>query len=783
MNLVTLNTPHDVCTGCSACAQRCPAGAISMIPDEEGFVRASVNPKACIHCNLCNKVCPVGEGKENAAHDARAAYATWNANLPELQKSSSGGLFSLFARRTLLADGVVCGAVYDNQGVVYHDLVESEAGLDRMRGSKYVQSEMRDCFPRLKKELVAGRQVLFTGTGCQVAGLRAFLGKDYENLMLLEIICEGTPSPAVWQKHLRSLCPDMKELSYLSFRDKKYGWTQTIVVKYRTSCDEEKIMVSHGTQDPYIMTMFGAITQARNCYQCKFREGRAGADVTIGDMWGLGVVAPDAAPKCGASVLLVQTPKGAAAWEELKATTGYCREIAPLSAGINNGYLYRAPVIDPAARTLFYRNHMAGVPLSQNAAQALQKANRVAILNHVGHANYGSNLTAYALQEYLRRQGYDAKVVSLRPFRSPYPEAIRPYLSFISSVLRFTPDVYGPSSCARLNKDFDTFIVGSDQVWRYPRPWIRRCAEPSFYLEFAAQGKRRIAYAASFGISTYEGPKHLVKRFYKALRDFDAVSVREHDGLDILRDRFDYTDAVAVMDPVFLLSARDWQRFTSASVQQVPDNQMSVVLFYHKKEAEAAVQRCAAENNLYLDKLEPARLDVMTWLKTLSLSRLIVTDSFHTLCFAVIFRRPFVVISSAKHGKSRLRDFMHNVGLQHRFIDLDELPLDELPEVLCRVAARHDVYASNFTNVLAEKIQRSSQWLLDAMKRTPACKKHVVRYSFICALVEKLPCKFFRYWPLCLAIRRAFVVFLLWKPGKKNVLRELKAQLRKTIGK
>ena len=149
----------------------------------------------------------------------------------------------------------------------------------------------------------------------------------------------------------------------------------------------------------------------------------------------------------------------------------------------------------------------------------------------------------------------------------------------------------------------------------------------------------------------------------------------------------------------------------------------------------------------------------------------------------MIFRRPFVVISSAKHGKSRLRDFMHNVGLQHRFIDLDELPLDELPDVLCRVAACHDVYASNFTTVLAEKIQRSSQWLLDAMKRTPACKKHVVRYSFICALVEKLPCKFFRYWPLWLAIRSAFVVFLLWKPGKKNVLRELKTQLRKAIAK
>lgn len=784
MRMKTLSTPHDVCTGCSACAQRCPAGAISMIPDEEGFVRASVNPKACIHCNLCNKVCPVVEGKEQAARDARAAYATWNANLSELQKSSSGGLFSLFARRTLQAGGVVCGSVYDNQGVVYHDLAESEEGLERMRGSKYVQSEMRDCFPRLKKELVAGRQVLFTGTGCQVAGLRAYLGKDYENLLLQEIICEGTPSPAVLQRHLHSLCPGMAELHYLSFRDKSFGWTKTLVVEYTNQDGEHHRVVAPAANDPYITAMFAAVSQARNCYACKFREGRSGADVIIGDMWALGIVAPEATPPCGASVLLVQSDKGSAAWTELQAETGFSKEIAPLSAAINNGYIYRPPVIEAEARESFYRNHLAGVPLEQNTQQALQKSNRIAILNHAGHQNYGSNLTAYALQEYLRRQGYDTRIVSLRPFRCPHPETMGAFNTFMNTAMRWTRDCYGPCDCAGLNADFDTFIVGSDQVWRYPRPWIRRCAEPSFYLEFAAQGKRRISYAASFGIRTYEGPKHLVKRFYKALRDFDAVSVREHEGLDILRDCFDYTDAVAVLDPVFLLSARDWLRFAHASPRIVPENALSYMFFFSADWSglPEALTTCAEHLNATLSPLGHGNLDVMGWLKTIAESRLIITDSFHTVCFAIIFQRPFIAISSNARGKSRILGILQPLGLEHRLIDWDAISFDSL-SCIVRQLADAPTYIGDEDAKLKKLTDASKSWLRSAVRVPVSQKKTVLPFSPWRVRYEKLPCKLFRYWPLWLAIRRAFVVFLLWKPGKKNVLRELKTQLRKAIAK
>lgn len=745
MHKPTLFTPPDVCTGCSACAQRCPSGAISMKPDDEGFVRASVAPELCIHCNLCNKVCPVGEGKEHTAREARAAYATWNSSLSDLQKSSSGGMFSLFAHRTLRRGGLVCGSVYDNLGVVHHELVEDECGLERMRGSKYVQSEMRDCFPRIRDALRKGRQVLFSGTGCQVAGLRAYLGREYENLFLLEIICEGTPSPAVLRRHLQQLCPDMAELHYLSFRDKAFGWTKTLVAEYTDKAGKRGRVAVPAAQDPYITAMFAAISQARNCYECKFRDGRAGADVTIGDMWALGVVAPEANPPCGASVLLVHSDKGAAAWAELQQLTAFCKEIAPLSAAINNGYLYRAPVIEPEARAAFYRNHIAGVPLAENTRQTLQKSNRIAILNHAGHCNYGSNLTAYALQEHLRRCGHDARIVSLRPFRCPYPESMEPFNAFMNTVMRWTCDCYGPSDCAGLNADFDTFIVGSDQVWRYPRPWIRRCAEPSFYLDFAAQGKRRVAYAASFGISRYEGPRHLVKRFYKALRDFDAVSVREAEGLEILRDRFDYTQAKVVLDPVFLLSAQDWQRFALASGVEVPANALSYMFFFDADWAgiHPALEACAGHLGGQLVPLGGGHLDVMAWLKTIASSRLIVTDSFHTVCFAIIFRRPFIAISSAARGKSRILGILQLLGMEKRLIDVDEVAADSnLAEQVLRLA-KLSVYAAEYEPVLKRLIEESKEWLESALRKPAKRKKIVISYSHLCSWIERLPFRVF----------------------------------------
>ena len=735
---VSLQTPHDTCTGCSACQQSCPTEAISMTMDGDGFIRPTVSADKCIHCGLCNKVCPVAEDKaERAPSNFISAYAAWNADLNELKLSSSGGIFSLLANRVLQSGGAVCGAVYDSLGHIYHTITETREGLSRMRGSKYVQSDMQDCFPRIRKLLQSGREVLFTGTGCQVGGLKSFLRKDYPNLLTMEIICEGTPSPGLWERHLHHVCPDMEKLHYLSFRDKAYGWTQILVAEYTDKKGAQHRIAIPAAKEPYIKAMFAAISQAPNCYACRFREGRSGADIIIGDMWALRVVAPEARPQCGASVILCNTERGAGIVEGLKPQMGYFKQISPLSAGINNGYVYRAPVIEQAARAKFYKNYREGKQIHEYLSSSLRDSNRVAILNHAGHNNYGSNLTAYALQETLRRMGYDACTVSLKPFQGTHRYVEGPFASF-NSVLRWTAPVYGAHTCTKLNEHFDTFVVGSDQVWRYPQSWIRRCAEPAFYLDFAAQGKRRIAYAASFGISTYEGPDSLVRRFYRALRDFDAVSVREIHGLDILRDRFDYKDAVQVVDPVFLLSIRDWQRFSQAAEQPSVPGTLCTLFFFFENRVRSVITEYAQQHEMPLQSLTGNQPSVMTWLNRIENSALVVTDSFHTLCFAIIFERPFIVVSSESCGKSRLISLLKALGLEHRLIDMDATDDASLPSEFDRVASSPIDYTA-VKQQMHVLISASQAWLMQAMKKTVTQKKNTIQSNKFVCMCEKIP--------------------------------------------
>lgn len=741
---ITLSTPHDNCTGCSACQQACPAKAITMKMDDEGFIRPVVEIEKCIHCGVCNKVCPVAD--EKAAKPASgflSAYAAWNKNPLELQQSSSGGIFSLLANRIIMRGGIVCGAIYSNAGHVHHGFAETQEQLVRMRGSKYVQSDMQDCFSRIRKHLMAGREVLFSGTGCQIGGLKSFLNKEYSNLLTLEIICEGTPSPGMWERHLHHVCPDLSEIHYLSFRDKTYGWTQTLVIDYTNKRGKRHKIAIPAAQEPYIKAMFAAISQARNCYTCRFREGRSGADIIIGDMWALRIVAPETQPKCGASVILCNTSCGAQVIKEIKQYMGYCKQISPLSATINNGYIYRAPVIDKSSRSYFFQNYRKKKQLQEYIEASLQRTNRIAILNHAGHSNYGSNLTAYALQEYLRRTGYDARVVSLRPFRSPNPYTIKPYLSFINGVIRWTSDVYGPHSCASLNKEFDTFIVGSDQVWRYPRPWIRRCAEASFYLDFAAQGKRRLAYAASFGINTYEGPDYLARRFNLALNDFDAVSVRETQGLDILREHFNYTNAVQVADPVFLLTRKDWQRFSQASEEKSMHDTLCYMFFFHHLSFTHYLKEYAENAKLHMLELSSNEASVMTWLHRLENAKLVVTDSFHTLCFALIFEKPFVVVTAEKFGKSRLFSLLQELGLTHRIIDTDTTTPDKIAQIFTEIASESIDYVP-IRNHIALTAKRSGEWLKQSVSCPISHKKQIIQPTRWGSKIEKLPLFFYK---------------------------------------
>lgn len=301
------------CTGCSACYNVCPKKCITMEENEEGFLYPKVNEKECIKCNLCVKKCPVlnKEKNENIIEKIYAAYSKDDKNR---KNSSSGGCFGELSKIILNNGGVVFGASYDEDFNVVHSYVENLADLEKLKGSKYIQSNVLDNFYKAKSFLEEGRLVLFSGTPCQIAGLKKFLGKEYENLYLLSIVCHGVPSKKVFQKYLQKYKKNGK-IDNFNFRDKKISW-ENYSLKIDFKNGKENTVLAK--KDSYMRTFLSNICLRESCYDCEFKDEYDRADVTIGDFWGIDNIMPEMNDHKGISILITRTQKGEELIEKCK---------------------------------------------------------------------------------------------------------------------------------------------------------------------------------------------------------------------------------------------------------------------------------------------------------------------------------------------------------------------------------------------------------------------------------------------------------------------------------
>ena len=295
------------CCGCGACANACPAACIQMSADNEGFLYPIVDASACINCGKCDKVCPIQQDKPKNLPQP-TAYAARNRTDETRKTSSSGGIFSLLAEYVLAQNGVVFGAVFNEDFSVSHVAIDREEDIPLLRGSKYAQSNLGDCFKQAKKFLEDGRLVLFTGTACQVTALLSFLQKPYPNLITQDLICHGTPSPAVWKEYLnyRSHLAGSK-IAEVSFRKKLNGKKGThFYMRFENGA--EYVKSPHGSDDYMKWFLYNKCLRPA-CHHCKFK-GLRKSDITLADFWGIGAVAPAINDGNGVSLLLVNTPKG-----------------------------------------------------------------------------------------------------------------------------------------------------------------------------------------------------------------------------------------------------------------------------------------------------------------------------------------------------------------------------------------------------------------------------------------------------------------------------------------
>lgn len=337
------------CTGCHACYNACPKQCISMQSDNEGFLRPVIDNSLCINCGLCKKVCPVlGEYKGNPKG---TAYACINNNEETRQQSSSGGVFTLIAEYILSLGGVVFGAAFDEDLSVYHIEVTNIEALSKLRGSKYLQSRIGDTYKSAKAYLEGGKPVLFTGTPCQISGLYAFLGKDYENLYTQDLICHGVPSPDVWQKYLRFREKSAGASTQRTFfRHKKYGWEMfSVLLDFTNSTEYIQIF----SKDLYMKGFLADLCLRPSCYNCHSKSVERESDITLADFWGIVRVCPEFFDDKGTSLVLVNSPKGAKLFDAISAFMHY-KEVDMDEALKYNPSAFRS-VAKPKKRELFMK--------------------------------------------------------------------------------------------------------------------------------------------------------------------------------------------------------------------------------------------------------------------------------------------------------------------------------------------------------------------------------------------------------------------------------------------
>ncbi len=305
-----------------------------------------------------------------------------------------------------------------------------------------------------------------------------------------------------------------------------------------------------------------------------------------------------------------------------------------------------------------------------------EKSGRVAILNYAGCANYGANLTAYALQEACSSLGYETAHINRR-WRFGGEGDDTPMGRFCNRFLRWTSPVYETADARRFNYLYDAFFVGSDQVWTYQPDWIAcNCVAQRdlFCLDFVEAGQGRIAMAASFG-GSFDAPADYCRAMAESLSRFTAISVRESRGVDICRDLL-HCEAVHVLDPVFLLGADDWGRLAARSRRRLPERYVACCVL-HEPLADFVGKACAELHSR--EGLECVNLldcEVEEWLEVIRRADMVLTDSFHACAFALIFRRKLLCLNNIARGADRIPSLFQQYGIHGRLISAPEMEQD-----------------------------------------------------------------------------------------------------------
>ena len=312
------------CCGCGACVNICPKAAMELQKDKYGFFYPVKNEEKCINCGLCEKVCNFNRERIKSS-ESKSAYAVVSKDSNQAKLSSSGGFFAKLAEYIINCGGIVCGAAwsFDKAGVsVRHIIIDDIEGIKRLQGSKYVQSQIGNCYKEVQAFLKEGRKVLFSGTPCQVDGLKGFLGRDYENLLTVDIVCHGVHNENILNSYLKYSWPN-QNVTDLSFRDKRMGWGMTGFVEI----NKKRMVFISPKNSSYFYAFINGLFYRDNCYNCPYTGESRPADITIGDFWGVMEEHAQFVNEVddAISAVILNSEKGKSYFEHVKGLLNFCQ--------------------------------------------------------------------------------------------------------------------------------------------------------------------------------------------------------------------------------------------------------------------------------------------------------------------------------------------------------------------------------------------------------------------------------------------------------------------------
>ncbi len=561
-------------------------------------------------------------------------YIAINTNEIIRKNSSSGGVFYSLAEYVLSKKGVVFGAAWNKNWLADIISVSSLKTLPKLMGSKYIQANIGKSFKKCKEYLDDGRIVLFSGIPCQLHGLKAYLKKDYDNLILVDIACHGLMPIQVWKDYLETIKRPNATITAINFRLKEPDWNN---YAFEVEYSDGKILKEHHRKNKYMQAFLSDKYLKSSCYNCKFKNQFSCSDLLIGDAWG---AQTNLDTKTGVSFIKVFTEKGKQLLSNLQNIKLVSAEYTKGNGCLLNQLLTKPEVYN---KNIFKK--------------------KVGIITLHLIDNFGGTLQAYALNKLITAAGYDAETITWKDDR---------ILPFAKNNIKLR--IFNMSNDIKNIKetDYDILVVGSDQIWR--KQFITGDFRQDYinipFLQFTNNwNKTRISYAASIGVAenTWEYNKEDCEKIKQLLQAFNAVSVREIQSIKDCAEKFNMP-VQQCLDPTMLLSKEDYLELCKN--EPVTNKDLFVYILDETKEKINVISDYCAKNNLTYFKCSKS---VESWLAAFRDAKYIITDSFHGCIFAILFNKPFICLYNKWRGNARFDSLVSLFNIDNIIYEINQL--------------------------------------------------------------------------------------------------------------